>query len=134
MMTEKTGGCDGDQGERERPEDQHQQHDDEQGGVVLHLVAGIARRLLLVHLDRHAAGQVCLQPGGQPRMRDRGPHRVDEVGDLVLAAAGLAGQHDQLPGVPVRGAAGVDDLADAGDVAQLALQVGHGRHVGLGQR
>ncbi len=85
------GGCDGDQGERERPEDQHQQHDDEQGGVVLHLIAGIARRLLLINLDRHAAGQVCLQPCGQPCVRDRGPHRVDEIGDLVLPAAGLAG-------------------------------------------
>ena len=127
-------GGDGDHGQRERPEDQHQQHDDEQRRVLLDLVPGVARRLLLVHLDRYRAGQMRLQPGGQPGAGDGGPQRVDEVGGRVGAAAGLAGQHDQLPGVPVRGAARVDDLADAGDFAELAVQVGHGRHVGRGQR
>jgi len=81
-----------------------------------------------------APARCACSPAGSPAREMVARSESTRSGGRVLVAAGLAGQHDQLPGVPVRGAAGVDDLADAGGFPELALQVGHGRHIGRGQR
>ena len=76
MVNDSSGGMHRHQGEGERPEDQHQQHDDEQQRQGLDLVAGVTGGLLLVHLRGDVARQVRLQPGRQVRLGDLGAQAV----------------------------------------------------------
>ena len=122
------------EGERQRPEDEHEQHDDEDQRQVLHLVAGVAGRLLLVHLNGDAARQVDPQPGGQPGIGDLRPHAVDEVLLIVLVAAVVGREGQQLHGLAVGRAAHVEHLLDPGHGVELGLQGIHGADVRRGQR
>ena len=134
MVTDSSGGMHGDQSERERSEDQYQQHDDEQQRQSLHLVAGVAGRFLLVHLRGDVAGQVRLQPGRQPGLGDLGTQAVYQVGGVVRVAAALLCQHDQLLRVTVGGPAGVEHLAHPGDQLQPGRQPGERGGVSSRQR
>jgi hypothetical protein len=130
----KQGGQDRGDGERQRPEDEHQQQDDEDQRQVLHLVAGVAGCLLLVHLHGNAACQVDPQPGGQPGAGDLRAHAVDEVLLIVLVTAVVSGEGEQLHGLAVGGAADVKHLLDTGHGVEFGLQGSHGADVRRGQR
>ena len=74
------------QGERERPEDQDQQHDDEHQRQGLDLATGVTRGLLLVHLRGDVARHVRLQPGGQVSLGDLRTQAVElQVSDILTA-------------------------------------------------
>ena len=122
------------QGEGERPEDQDQQHEDEQQRQELDLGAGVTRSLLLVHLRGDVTRHVRLHPGGQVRLDDLGAQAVDQIGGVVLVAAALLCEHDQLDRVPVGGYAGVLHLGHPADRLQPGGQRGDRAEVGLGQR
>ncbi len=128
------GGQDRGDGERQRPEDEHEQQDDEDQRQVLHLVAGVAGRLLLVNLNGDAARQVDPQPGGQPGAGDLRAHAVDEVLLVVLVAAVVGGQGEQLHSLAVGGTADVEHLLDPGHGVELGLQGRHGADVRRGER
>ncbi len=120
--------------EGQRPEDEHQQDDDEDQRQVLHLVAGVAGRLLLIHLDGRVAGQVRPQPGGQPRAANPRAQAVDQVLGVVLVAAVVLGQGQQLHRLAVGGLADVLDLADVRIGGDLVRHGGQRGHVSRGQR
>ena len=128
------GRREGDQCQRQRAEDQHQQDNDQDRGIVLHLVARVAGCLLLINLNGDIPGQVHLQPGRQPGLRDLGSQRVDQVGCRVRVAAGLHREHHELLGVTVRRDPEVQDILDSGHRPQLALQRGHRRDIRWRQR